>query len=231
MNSIRSFVSSLALLALAGVTTAADKPSEADLLATLASDAGVREKAVACQHLANWGTAKSVPALAALLSDEKLSDYARSGLEIIDDPSAAAALRDALPKLTGRLLAGAVTSLGVRRDPAAVPELRKLALDPARGVATNALASLGMIGTAEAAQTISTVLADGSANLRIPAGHAALVAARHLAADGNPDAAKTVLASVVQAAPNDLLVTAAKRLGTSLDKSPNPLTPASGRRD
>ena len=94
MNSIRSLVSALALLSIAGVTQAADPPSEDALLAVLASDADTHEKAVACQHLANWGTAKSVPDLAALLGDEKLSDYARSGIEIISDSSAAQALRD-----------------------------------------------------------------------------------------------------------------------------------------
>ncbi len=199
MNSIRSIVSSLALLALAGTATAADKPSEDALLATLSSKAGVREKAVACQHLANWGTAKSVPALAALLSDEKLSDYARSGLEIIDDPSAAAALRDALPKLKGRLLAGVVNSLGVRKDTTAIPALTKLALDPKSGVAAEALTALALIGTPDSVKPIHEVLTKGPADLRVPAAHAALLGAEQLSKSNQGATAEVLLQAVAAA--------------------------------
>jgi len=199
MNSIRSLVSSLAIIALTGGASAADPPSEDSLLATLASDAGVREKAVACQHLANWGTAKSVPALAALLSDEKLSDYARSGLEVIDDPSAAAALRDALPKLKGRLLAGAVNSLGVRKDTAAIPALSRMATDPKSGVAAEAMTALALIGTPESVKPIHQVLTKGPADLRIPAGHAALLGAEQLQKAKDGTTAEVLLQAVATA--------------------------------
>ncbi len=87
-------------------------PTEQSLLAILSSDADLRTKAHACQDLVHTGGAKSVPALAALLNDEKLSDYARSPLEMIKDPSAGAALRDALPKLQGRLFQGGPFHMG-----------------------------------------------------------------------------------------------------------------------
>jgi HEAT repeat protein len=199
MNSIRSLVSSLAIIALTGSASAADPPSEDSLLAILSSDAGVREKAVACQHLANWGTAKSVPALAALLSDEKLSDYARSGLEIIDDPSAAAALRDALPELKGRLLAGAVNSLGVRKDTAAIPALSRMATDPKSGVAAEAMTALALIGTPEAVKPIHQVLTKGPADLRIPAAHAALLGAEQLKKAKDGTTAEVLLQAVAAA--------------------------------
>ena len=99
------------------IGTAPEMPAEESLLAVLASgDVGVHDKAVACEKLAWVATAKSVPALAALLGDEHLSDYARSGLEVIPDASAGEALRRALPRLNDRLRAGAVDSLRVRRD-------------------------------------------------------------------------------------------------------------------
>ena len=199
MNSMRFLLTSLATLTIAGTAIANDPPKESELLAVLNSDADVREKAVACQHLANWGTAKSVPALASLLSDEKLSDYARSGLEIIDDPSAAAALRDALPKLKGRLLAGVVNSLGVRKDTAAIPALGKLATDTSSGVNAEAMTALALIGTPESVKPIHTVLTTGSAEQRVAAAHAALLAVEHLDEAKGASAAKALKDAVAAA--------------------------------
>jgi hypothetical protein len=192
------------------VLVAAPDPREAKQLAVLSSEAGVQEKARACQELASIASPASVPALAALLSHEQLGDYARSGLESIADPSAGAALRKALGSLQGRQLAGAVNSLGVRREVAAVPDLQKLALDPSRGAAAEALASLGMIGNADAAKTLQKVLADGPANLREAAGHAALEAAARLSKAGNAAAARGLLEAIGRALPNTHLAATAK---------------------
>ena len=127
-----------------------------------------------------------------------------------------AALRKALAKLSGRQLAGVVNSLGVRREIAAVPDLQKLALDPTRGVASEALASLGMIGTAEAAKTLQKVLTDGPADLRVDAAHASLVAAERLAKAGNVAAARGLLDRVVRTLPPGHLATVAKTQAVAL---------------
>ena len=209
MIAIRPFVPSLLALALAGSGLAAETP-EAAALAVLASNAGVHEKARACQQLGVVGSPAAIPALAALLDQEHLADYARSGLEGIQDPAAEEALRKALPKLEGRQLAGVVNSLGVRRDTAAVPYLQKLALDSKRGVASEAVASLGMIGSVEAAKTIHTALTTGPAEMRVPAGHAALAAASHLARAGNPAVARVLLEAVGRTIPSGILPEAAK---------------------
>ena len=58
-----------------------------------------------------------MPKLAALLPNEHLTYLARYALEAIPDPSVDEALREALGKLDGRPLAGAITSIGARRDP------------------------------------------------------------------------------------------------------------------
>src|ERR1041384_3351999 len=63
------------------------------------ADATLFQKAKACQRLAIGGARAAVPALAALLSDEKLGHYARYGLEPIPDPTVDEALREALGKL------------------------------------------------------------------------------------------------------------------------------------
>ena len=194
--------------------------SESAALAVLASDAGLNEKARACQELGDFGGPKSVAPLAALLNKEHLADYARSGLEGIKDPSAGAALRKALPTLEGRYLAGAVNSLGVRREVAAVPDLQKLAFDAKRGVAEEAISSLGMIANRDATKTLQQVLASGPAELHVPAAHASLIAAAQLAKDGNVAAARELLESVVKALPPGQLAKVAQNQIAALTAKP-----------
>lgn len=219
MKLIRSLLPAVLLLALAGcsaIPEAKQSPVESAALAVLASDAGLNEKARACQELGDFGGPNSVAPLAALLNKEHLADYARSGLEGIKDPSAGVALRNGLPTLEGRYLAGAVNSLGVRREVAAVPELQKLALDPKRGVAEEAIASLGMIANRGATKTLQQVLASGPAELRVPAAQAAIAAAAQLANDGNVAVARELLDSVVQGLPPSQLATVAKNQAVAL---------------
>lgn len=211
MIASRSLLSLFVGLALAGCTTPPRNPTATAALAVLASEAGVHEKARACQQLGDFGGPESVPALASLLSHEVLADYARSGLEGIADPSAGLALRQALGTLQGRNLAGVVNSLGVRRERAALPELQALALDPKRGVAAEAMASLGMMGSVEAAKTLQQILKSDSMEQRESAAHAALVAAEHLAKGKNAAAARDLLNEVVHALPAGHLPVVAQR--------------------
>jgi len=181
-----SFITPLVLAAaIAGSAAAAN---EAAALAVLASDAGTEKKAQACNDLAVVGTAKAVPALAKLLGDEKLNDYARSALEVMEDPSTTKALLDALPKLKGKLLAGAVTSLGYKGDASAVPALQKLA-NPDSGVCEQAFSALAMIGSDDAIKTILSVLKDGPAKCKVCAADAALLAADRMKKSGKSPAA------------------------------------------
>jgi len=121
---------------------------EEQLLATLAlpgcTQAG---RAFLCRMLALVGSAKGVPALAALVRDPKTADAARTALEVVPGPEASAALRDALAPLPGNAKAGVIGSLAARRDPAARPALTALkdnTAEPAvvRGTAARALKNL-----------------------------------------------------------------------------------------
>src|SRR5215472_9331725 len=76
----------------------------------------VFQKAIACKKLAFVGGKEAVQPMAALLSHPQLSCYARFGLEPNPDPSVDEVLREALPKLQGRLKIGVITSIGVRKD-------------------------------------------------------------------------------------------------------------------
>src|SRR6266851_8814148 len=105
-------------------------PTERDLIKVLHSNAAPDEKAISCKRLAICGTKKAVPALAALLSDERLASWARIPLEVIPGSAPDQTLRDAMGKLQGNLLVGVINSLGVRRDQKAVPLLIKKLTDP-----------------------------------------------------------------------------------------------------
>ena len=78
------------------------------------------EKAKACQRLAVVGTKDAVPALAALLPDEKLNVYARFGLEGIPDPAADEAFRDADREIARPAIGRRAGFLGQRKDAKAV---------------------------------------------------------------------------------------------------------------
>lgn len=136
------------LLAFAAMDVRAD--DEQDIIATLQSAAGATEKCAACQKLRLIGTARSVPALAALLADERISQAARYALEPMPCPEAGAALRDALGKTSSALKAGVMDSLGWRRDAEAVPLLAPLLADADANIAAAAASALGRIGGKDA---------------------------------------------------------------------------------
>ena len=99
----------------------ADEPDPAAerqrvLIEVLQSDAPLQDKAITCKKLAIYGDKEAVPALAALLSDERLASWARIALEAIPGSEADDALREAMGKLKGRSLVGVINSIGVRRD-------------------------------------------------------------------------------------------------------------------
>jgi HEAT repeat protein len=110
------------------------------------------QKAKACQRTGELGAKEAVPALAALLGDERLSTYARHGLEPIADPSVDDALRAALSKLKGNLLIGVINSITKRRDAKASPVLAQLMFGADVEVARAAASALGSIGSVNAVQ-------------------------------------------------------------------------------
>jgi HEAT repeat protein len=163
---------------------AARKELETRLAAVLGTGASRAAKDYVCRTLKTIGTAESAPALAALLPDNDLSHMARYALERIPAPEAAAAMRDALPKLTGALKVGVVGSLGVRRDAASVPALAALLGDTDQAIASAAAHALGTIGTPEAANTLSQRAKTAPEPLKPAIADACLACAERLLADG-----------------------------------------------
>jgi HEAT repeat protein len=189
------------------------------LITVLQSNAPVFDKARACQQLGEFGDRTAVPALAALLADEQLGAYARSGLEGIPDPAAAEALRAAASTLQGLRLAGAVNSLGVLRDAKAVGLLTRLARDPAAGVAREALLALGCIATDDALPVLREALRQGPGTNREAAASACLLAAERRLTDRD-----TAAAVRPRAAPSSPAIRTASR-SFSISSDP-PISPS-----
>ncbi|MCP4639382.1 MAG: DUF1080 domain-containing protein [bacterium] len=128
---------------------------EAALIAVVQGDADWLAKQNACRRLRQVGTAKSVPALAALLTDEKLSHMARYALEPMPCEEAVQALRDALATTAGMQKIGVITSLGAMRDKASVALLTPLLDDANADIAGTAAGALGRIATKDAVAALN----------------------------------------------------------------------------
>jgi HEAT repeat protein len=161
------------------------------LIDVLQSDAPPQDKAMACKHLAIYGQQDAVPALAALLPDEQLASWARIALEVIPGPAADDALRDALGRLQGRLLVGAINSIGTRRDAQAVERLAERLGDADAAVASAAAVALGRIGDVAAAKALEQALASAPSAVRSAIAEGCILCAERFQAEGkSPEAVR-----------------------------------------
>jgi HEAT repeat protein len=133
-------------LLLSGTALGAGTNDEARLIQVLQSDATPAEKDAACARLKFFGTARCVPAVAALLTDEQLSHSARYTLESMNVGEAGTALLKALSQTTGPTRVGIINSLAMRGEPRAVPPLTGLLHDSDPVTVVAAADALGTIG-------------------------------------------------------------------------------------
>lgn len=198
---VSAAIAALVLLATAAALGQTGPPPppqpEPVLLEIVRSGAPLDRKAEAFRQLAQAGTATAVPILAGLLADEKVAHWARIALEQIPDPSVPEALRGALPKLKGRLLAGALLSLGARPSAAKGENsdtaiLARYLRDADPEVASAAANALGRHGTAAAAKVIEQALPAAPDAVKPVLWDAALRAAATLAARGSREEAARI---------------------------------------
>lgn len=175
------------------VSFAQEQPvKEADLLALLQSDAPKADKALACKKLAVWGTEAAVPALAPLLADPELASWARIALEAIPGDAPNQALRASVGQLKGRLLVGAINSLGVRRDQEAVGILAERLADSDPDVASAAATALGHIGGSKAVASLTAALNGSSGSVKSAVAEGLLFCADRLLSDGKSQEAREI---------------------------------------
>lgn len=172
------------------------KELELRLTEVLTSDVSRDAKDYACRKLRIIGTAASVPTLAALLSNKELAHMARFALERNPAPEAAQAMRDAMPKLTGALKIGIISSLGVRRDAQSVEPLAGLLGDSDPAIACAAAIALGDIRSSKAGTALSGAKAV-SAKVKPAVADASLFCAEGLLAEGKKDEALAMFKAYV----------------------------------
>jgi HEAT repeat protein len=163
---------------------AARKDLEDRLAAVLKTDVSHDAKDYVCRKLRVVGTAASVPTLAELLPQADLSHMGRYALERIPVPEAAQALREALPKLEGKLKIGVIGSLGNRQDADSVPTIAALLGDADPAIARSAALALGSIRSPEAAKALRGAKSQDT-NVQIAITDASLACAEGLLAAGD----------------------------------------------
>jgi hypothetical protein len=182
-------------VAVAHTDAAVRQDVERRLIAALSTDISRDAKDYCCRKLAIVGSAAAVPTLSGLLAKEDNAHLARYALERIPGPEAAATLRDALPKLTGKLQIGVIGSLGARHETSAVPMLAGLLRDADPAVARSAALALEAIGGSEAAHVLETAIQAGAGD-KLLLIDALLSCAEALLASGKSAEATTIYKSL-----------------------------------
>ena len=134
------------------------------LIASLQSDVSRDAKEYVCRKLAIIGTAAAVPALKSLLGEKDYSHMARMALERMPAPEAGQALRDAVATVSNELKVGVISSLGSRRDAAAIPVLSGLLQQGDSSLARAAALALGSIGGVDAVSVLKRAATSAAPN-------------------------------------------------------------------
>ena len=186
------------------------KDLESRLVAALQSELSLDAQEYVCRKLAMVGTAAAVPSLAVLLVKQEISHMARFAVERIPAPEAGQVLRDALPKVSGAVKIGVISSLGARRDAAAVAALGSLLKDSDPAIARAAALALGTIGNVESAAALQLAQQASSGN-PLTLIDALLSCAEALLASNKPAEASAIYKSFEQVGQPRLVRLAAAR--------------------
>ena len=183
----------VALVCLLGRSlSAAESTEEQRLVTVLKSNSPAKDKGTACARLKQIGTARSVPALAALLAIHELSHSARYALESMPCPEAGAAMVDSLAKTDGLTRVGLIDSLGIRRESGAVGPLVKLLAAEDAAAASSAAVALGRIGGTDALRGLTAARLKARGALRNAVADAMLRCADRMLDGGNAKEARAV---------------------------------------
>jgi HEAT repeat protein len=189
----------------------AQTSEEQQLIGVLQSSQSPRDKDAACARLKRIGTEQSIPALAALLTDEQLSHSARYALESMPSAKADQALADALAKTSGLTRVGIISSLGFRHETRAVPVLASLLTDHDVQVEAAAATALGQIGGAKALEALQAATANSAGPAHDALVDSCLRCANSLLASGSQSEALAVFQHLYDTQKKDGVRTAAYR--------------------
>lgn len=205
---------------------AESKRIEQALIRALEGKSTLLGKDQICRRLSLIGTSAAVPALARLLGAAETADMARYALERIPGPEVDAALRNMLPKSTGKVKIGIVNTLGRRGSPSSVAALRALIPGNDEQVAMAAAAALGWIGDRTAAQALASARAASKGALRTEVERAWLRCGEQMAARKENQEAFAVFKELSGSGENLVRIGALRGLAISGGKQAIPLLAA-----
>ena len=172
---------------------------EARLTAILKGNATDLAKEYACRQLVVVGSEASIPVLAELLANPRLSYMARCAMEGIGSPAAVESLREAIGKTSGGQKVGVVISLGRLADAEAVSAVSALLGEEDEELREAAVIALGRIGTIRAADALTKFAGEAPDVLRDVVVDAELHAAESLCRLGEYGAAVRLCESLESA--------------------------------
>jgi hypothetical protein len=170
------------------------------------------QKAISMKKLAFVGDEESVEPMSQYLDDPHLSSYARMGLEGNPSPRVNEVLREALPNVSGRHKIGVITSLGYRKDTAALPALTALLGDSDAGIGGAAAAAIAEIGGLDAARALQDALGNPRAPAFPVVARATLVCADRLLPTNRDRALELYNALTTNAMPRPVQLNALRKL-------------------
>ncbi len=145
-----------------------------------------------CRQLRTIGTAQSIPALAALLTDPDMSHMARYALGRIDAPEAGKALHEALGKTSGKIKAGIINTLAMIGYPQALTDFIQLAERGDTEQRMAAIKALGQFANPTVVSKLKRIRLSSSKSIRVEVDAALL-----RVADGCVDAENDELAIAI----------------------------------
>ncbi|MBT4822339.1 MAG: hypothetical protein HON70_41910, partial [Lentisphaerae bacterium] len=156
-----------------------------------APDATMDAREFACRQLRFIGSETAIPALIAVLTDDRLRHPARMALEAIPGAPVDTALLNALPGSAGLAKAALIDSMGQRGVRATASALAKELANKDPVAAEAAANALGRIAGPEAAQALLATREDAVQPLRLPVDRAILACAESARQGGETALAHT----------------------------------------
>jgi HEAT repeat protein len=172
---------------------------EARLIVVLQGDATDLGKDYACRQLVLVGSDASLPVLAELLTNPRMSYMARFAMEGIGSPAAMKALREMLDKTAGRQKVGVVISLGRLADANATSAIAALLDAEDAELREVAVIALGRIGTVQAGEALQAFAGKAPETLQDTIIDAQLDATESLCRQGEHETAAAICESLLSA--------------------------------
>lgn len=162
--------------------------AESLLVGVLEKEIPASAKQMICPFLAPIATARSIPLLQKMLTDERQSALALTVLQYIKDPAADQALVKSLPKTRSLTKTGILNVLGIRENPENLKVLKKLISDADPVVSQAAIDAVGKLKTLEGSLLLKKSYEKSDLSTKLKISDALLACADQMKLENAPEA-------------------------------------------